>query len=126
MPPLQATRGKDGHLRINDGVTRATRAAKLRPGEHVMVEIIHELPTRRNANAPRPGAIAMRERTELLATLAELSSRYPTWRLGQLICNVADWADRDLWDIDDAQMLEAIKSNLERSIPDPSATHASS
>jgi hypothetical protein len=32
MPPLQVVRGKDGHLRINDGVTRATRAAKLRPG----------------------------------------------------------------------------------------------
>ena len=27
MPPLQVVRGKDGHLRINDGVTRATRAA---------------------------------------------------------------------------------------------------
>jgi hypothetical protein len=33
MPPLQLIRGKDGHLRINDGVTRATRAAQLRPGE---------------------------------------------------------------------------------------------
>ena len=32
MPPLELIRGKDGHLRINDGVTRATRAAKLRPG----------------------------------------------------------------------------------------------
>jgi hypothetical protein len=28
MPPLQVVRGKDGHLRINDGVTRATRAAQ--------------------------------------------------------------------------------------------------
>ena len=32
MPPLLVIRCKDGHLRINDGVTRATRAAKLRPG----------------------------------------------------------------------------------------------
>jgi hypothetical protein len=37
-------RGKDGHLRINDGVTRATRAAKLRPGELVPAEIIQDLP----------------------------------------------------------------------------------
>ena len=44
MPPLEVTRGKDGHLRINDGVTRATRAAKLRPGETVTAEVIEELP----------------------------------------------------------------------------------
>src|SRR5437879_912756 len=44
MPPLQLVRGKDGHLRINDGVTRATRAAKLRPGELVPAEVIQDLP----------------------------------------------------------------------------------
>ena len=43
MPPIQVTRGKDGHLKINDGVTRATRAAKLRPNEFVLVEVIQEL-----------------------------------------------------------------------------------
>jgi hypothetical protein len=44
MPPLQVVRGKDGHLRINDGVTRATRAAKLSPGQTVPAEVIQELP----------------------------------------------------------------------------------
>ncbi len=44
MPPLQLVRGKDGRLRINDGVTRATRAAKLRPGELVPAEVIQNLP----------------------------------------------------------------------------------
>jgi hypothetical protein len=44
MPPLQVVRGKGGHLRINDGVRRATRAAKLRPGETVLVEVIQDLP----------------------------------------------------------------------------------
>jgi hypothetical protein len=44
MPPLQVVRGKDGRLRINDGVTRAVRAAKLRPGARVPVEVIHNLP----------------------------------------------------------------------------------
>lgn len=44
MPPLELVRGKDGHLRINDGVTRATRAAKLRPGESVPAEVISTLP----------------------------------------------------------------------------------
>ena len=43
-PPLQVIRGKDGHLRINDGVTRATRAAKLRPGALVPAEVIQDLP----------------------------------------------------------------------------------
>jgi hypothetical protein len=44
MPPLQLTRGKNGDLRINDGVTRATRAAKLRPGKLVPAEVIQDLP----------------------------------------------------------------------------------
>jgi hypothetical protein len=44
MPPLQLIRAKDGHLRINDGVTRATRAAKLRPGVLVPAEVIQDLP----------------------------------------------------------------------------------
>ena len=44
MPALQLIRGKDGALRINDGVTRATRAAKLRPGELIPAEIIQDLP----------------------------------------------------------------------------------
>ena len=44
MPPIHVVRGKGGHLRINDGVTRATRAAKLRPGVRVPAEVIQELP----------------------------------------------------------------------------------
>ena len=44
MPPLQLVRGKDGLLRINDDVTRATRAAKLRPGVMVPAEVIQNLP----------------------------------------------------------------------------------
>ena len=44
MPPLQVVRGGGGHLRINDGVTRATRVAKLRPGVPVLVEVIQDLP----------------------------------------------------------------------------------
>lgn len=45
MPPLELIRGKDGNLRLNDGVTRATRAAKLRPGELVPAEVIQNLPS---------------------------------------------------------------------------------
>ena len=53
MPPLQVTRGKDGNLRINDGVTRATRAAKLRPGDTIVAEVIHELPKLNVTRTPK-------------------------------------------------------------------------
>jgi hypothetical protein len=44
MPVLQVSRGTDGELMINDGVTRATRVANLLPGVHVRVEVIDDLP----------------------------------------------------------------------------------
>jgi hypothetical protein len=44
MPPLEVSRGSDGELMINDGVTRATRIAKLLPGVLVRVEVIDDYP----------------------------------------------------------------------------------
>jgi hypothetical protein len=44
MPPLLASRGKDGEFVISDGVTRATRVAKLLPGMPVRIEVIDDLP----------------------------------------------------------------------------------
>jgi hypothetical protein len=44
MPPLEVSRGADGELVINDGVTRATRVAKYRPGTLVTVEVTGKLP----------------------------------------------------------------------------------
>ncbi len=52
------------------------------------------------------------ERAELLATIAELFQRYPDWRLGQLVANVAGWADQEIWDIEDEQLLEAARVHL--------------
>lgn len=43
MPPIHVTRGSDGELMINDGVTRATRVARLLPGQLVRVEVIDEV-----------------------------------------------------------------------------------
>jgi hypothetical protein len=43
MPPLFAYEGSDGALELYDGVTRATRVAKLLPGTTVQVEIIGQL-----------------------------------------------------------------------------------
>lgn len=44
MPPILVSRGNDGELVISDGVTRATRVAKLLPGTPVCVELIDDLP----------------------------------------------------------------------------------
>jgi hypothetical protein len=44
MPDLLVSRGTDGALVISDGVTRATRVAKLLPGRRVRVEVIDDLP----------------------------------------------------------------------------------
>ncbi len=44
MPPLEVSRGADGELVINDGVTRATRVAKYLPGTTVTVEVIGAIP----------------------------------------------------------------------------------
>lgn len=44
MPPIWVYRGSDGALMITNGVTRATRVAKFRPGELVRVEIVGDLP----------------------------------------------------------------------------------
>lgn len=44
MPPLEVSRGSDGELVINDGVTRATRIAKYLPGTQVTVEVIGTIP----------------------------------------------------------------------------------
>lgn len=44
MPPIEVSRGADGEFVINNGVTRATRIAKLSPGTLVTIEIIDDLP----------------------------------------------------------------------------------
>jgi hypothetical protein len=44
MPPLEVSRGTDGEFVIDNGVTRATRVAKLLPGVTVRVEVIDDLP----------------------------------------------------------------------------------
>ena len=50
---------------------------------------------------------------DLLEVLAELRCRYPAWRFGQLVANVAGWADEEVWDVEDDALLEAARSHLE-------------
>jgi hypothetical protein len=44
MPTIEVSRGSDGEFMINNGVTRATRVAQLKPGALVRVEVIDDLP----------------------------------------------------------------------------------
>lgn len=43
MPPPEVKRGSDGKLVIYDGVTRATRVAKVLPGTPITVEVTGQL-----------------------------------------------------------------------------------
>ena len=52
MPPIFVYEDADGVLEISDGVTRATRIAKLAPGETVPVVVIGRY-RRSRANSPR-------------------------------------------------------------------------
>lgn len=65
------------------------------------------------------------ERTALLKAVSQLAECYPNWRFGQLILNVAGWADVDLWDIGDDQMLAAALAHLEQLESDPAASKIS-
>jgi hypothetical protein len=53
-------------------------------------------------------------RADLLATIARLCERYPNWRFGQLIANVAGWTDQEIWNVEDEQLLEAARQHLEQ------------
>jgi hypothetical protein len=54
MPPIWVVEGMDGVLAIMNGVTRATRIAKLSPGNLVRVEVIGKVP-RDLAKLPKVG-----------------------------------------------------------------------
>ncbi len=57
------------------------------------------------------------ERQELVKAVVALCERYPHWRLGQLVANLAGWADAEIWDAEDEQLLAAARAHLEQ-LPD--------
>lgn len=54
---------------------------------------------------------------ELLEVLTEMRKRYPGWRIGQLVANVALWARgatvESVWDVTDEEFIAAAKRHLE-------------
>jgi len=61
-------------------------------------------------------------RADLLEAIAELCRRYPHWRLSQLVANVAGWADQEIWDVEDAQLLAAAQLHLRQLAPSEAAS----
>jgi hypothetical protein len=56
---------------------------------------------------------------ELLALLLRLKKQYPTWRFGQLVCNVASWVLKGErpelpWDVADEDLMRAADEHLKR------------
>lgn len=58
---------------------------------------------------------------EVLAQVEELWRLYPDWRLGQLLCNVAAWADptpESVWNVEDNEIVAQIQEHLQKtSVP---------
>src|SRR5438094_242138 len=55
--------------------------------------------------------------TDVLAHVEELWRQYPDWRLGQLLCNVAAWADptpEATWVVEDDEVVEQIERHLQK------------
>ena len=58
-------------------------------------------------------------RMRVLHLLGQMSERYPEWRFGQLVANIALWArqptephDTGIWDVEDDELLAAIERHL--------------
>ena len=58
----------------------------------------------------------LEQRRQLLETLLELSERFPDWRLGQMITNLATHARgpevESIWDAEDEELLDAAREYL--------------
>lgn len=115
MPPPWVYEGSDGALVLYNGVTRATRIAKLTLGTLLRVEVIGKLPKPfaaeaicRRTDHRRPPAMTDLQR-EAIAVLAEIWILSPDVRLGQLMAHLGllgeIHVERGLGEIDDDQLL---------------------
>jgi hypothetical protein len=117
MPAPWAYRGSDGELMLYNGVTRATRIAKLSPGTLIRVEVVGNLGTpSAAADNRRPDSMITAQRQEILQLLERLSELTPDVRFGQLIANLSYLAigptNEAIWDMEDQQLLTAIRQHI--------------
>jgi hypothetical protein len=54
------------------------------------------------------------QRQALIEAITNLCERYPHWRFGQLVENLAGWADVNSWDVEDDQLLAAALAHLKQ------------
>ena len=54
------------------------------------------------------------QRNALMRALTELGEEHPEWRFGQLVANVSGWADAEVWDVEDADLIAAARARLAR------------
>ena len=52
---------------------------------------------------------------DVLRQVRRMWKMYPEMRLGQLICNLADWAGQHVWDIEDDALVDEAKRSQSRS-----------
>lgn len=60
----------------------------------------------------------MRDPNRIANTLAELEriwKLYPDMRLGQLVSNIADWADVDVWDMEEDVLVDVVNRHIAES-----------
>jgi hypothetical protein len=57
------------------------------------------------------------EKAKLLEAVTALCDRFPEWRFGQLVSNLAGWVDVDVWDVEDGQLLAAIRQYFDSNQP---------
>ncbi|MBW3539175.1 MAG: hypothetical protein KY476_02800 [Planctomycetes bacterium] len=51
---------------------------------------------------------------KVLERVGDMWRRHPDWRLGQLLCNVATWAEDDVWDIEEDVLTAEIDRHIEQ------------
>lgn len=54
--------------------------------------------------------------SDVLQAIETIWRRHPDWRLGQLICNLAAWADPTqniVWDVEDDVLVAEVEKHLE-------------
>lgn len=118
MPPLWVYESSDGFLVAYNGVTRATRIAKLPPGSPR---------SRRGHRKAAPGVCRRPEnwrfapmiqpiQQQLIRELTAICELSPDVRFGQLLANLGflaeDHPGRSLWDIDDQELLDVMRRHL--------------
>jgi hypothetical protein len=102
-------------LVVYNGVTRATRIAKLAPGATIRVEIVGKL-RRAYAGEPKIGdQVPWATQHMLIEKLTDLQQLSLVVRFGQLLANlgllVEDQTDQSLWDVEDARLLEVMEKH---------------